>query len=926
MIALDIETTGLDPNLDAVTEIAALRFKGARVEDTFQTLVNPNRPIPSNITQLTHITNEMVRNAPQIGEVIGKVAQFVGNDIIVGHNISFDLNFLRLKGILQKNLSYDTYDLASILLPDAPRYNLGVLAQRMGIIVRDEHRALADCYTTYQVFNRLIERAESLPAELLADIVNLSEGIHWNEAELFRQIIQKRIQNGEKIKPIYKITFPTFLNEGGNNVDPLKPSENPIPLEEDEMAAILEYGGAFSKYFPNYEQRSQQIEMLRTVTTAFSKGKHMFIEAGTGTGKSFAYLIPAFHWAKQNGERVIVSTNTINLQEQLIRKDIPELNNVLQEDFRAAVLKGRSNYLCPRRVQMLHSHGVENADELRVLSKVLVWLYEGGKGDRGEINLNGPIDREIWERLNADFEGCRPNQCPHYRDGQCPFYAAKAKALKSHVIIVNHALLLTDMAYGNDVLPEYKYLIIDEGHHLESAATGALSVRITQTDLSHQLQELGGYGRGLLGRIDNKLAEKLKPDEYQLFVNATTFISENGALAEEALKSLFETFQFFMKEAREGNPVTVYGQQLRITSAIRTLAGWADIEIIWDKTEKYIRELIDSAEKIDRSLMNLDDIDEELRELIDSFHGGLKKLSESKKMVNNLIVKPDPETIYWIEISPVNNRLSLNSAPLHVGNLIEKMLWHEKESIIVTSATLTADNSFDYIRDRLSADEAEELVVGSPFDYENSVLLFIPNDIPDPNQGSAQHMVDTSLINLCKAVGGRTLALFTSYAQLKRTSTDIAPEMQKAGITIYEQGEGASASSLLETFRETDQAILLGTRSFWEGVDIQGEKLSVVVIVKLPFDVPSDPIFSARSEGFENPFSQYSLPEAILKFRQGFGRLIRSQSDRGVVVILDNRVLTKRYGREFLNSIPKCTERIAGIRELPREAQRWLNL
>ncbi len=365
---------------------------------------------------------------------------------------------------------------------------------------------------------------------------------------------------------------------------------------------------------------------------------------------------------------------------------------------------------------------------------------------------------------------------------------------------------------------------------------------------------------------------------------------------------------------------------MRITSAIRTLAGWADIEIIWDKTEKYIRELIDSAEKIDRSLMNLDDIDEELRELIDSFHGGLKKLSESKKIVNNLIVKPDPETIYWIEISPVNNRLSLNSAPLHVGNLIEKMLWHEKESIIVTSATLTADNSFDYIRDRLSADEAEELVVGSPFDYENSVLLFIPNDIPDPNQGSAQHMVDTTLINLCKAVGGRTLALFTSYAQLKRTSNDIAPELQKAGITIYEQGEGASASSLLETFRETDQAILLGTRSFWEGVDIQGEKLSVVVIVKLPFDVPSDPIFSARSEGFENPFNQYSLPEAILKFRQGFGRLIRSQSDRGVVVILDNRVLTKRYGREFLNSIPKCTERIAGIRELPREAQRWLNL
>ncbi len=926
MIAIDIETTGLDPKQDAIIELAAVRFNGGQVEDTFQTLVYPNRPIPSNITALTHITNEMVRNAPQLKDVILQFDAFIGKETVIGHNVGFDLAFLRQIGILKENRALDTYELAAVILPTAPRYNLGVLASHLGITVNDQHRALADCHTTRQLYSVLVQKLFELPLELLIDILSLTTRISWSESDILRQVVRRRVDAGEKAVPVFNIPFPHLKNDTNLEWEELKPADTFQPLDSDELSAILEYGGAFSKRFANYEQRPQQLEMLRTVSDAFSNGKHVFIEAGTGTGKSYAYLIPAFHWAIHNSERVIISTNTINLQDQLMSKDIPELAETLEADLRASVLKGRGNYLCPRRFQMMHSRGADSAEELRVMAKIMVWLIQGGKGDRGQLNLNGPIEREIWNRLSAEYEGCHPSQCPHFHKGTCAFYAARDRALRSHVIIINHALLLSDLAYGAEVLPPYKYLVIDEAHHLESAATSALSARISEFDLNRMIQELGGSSKGILGRLQSALSDQLTAEDMEKLAAMCSEIGELSAEIEPQIHRFFSAIGYFMEEMREGSPLTVYGQQLRIIQAVRTASGWSDVEIIWDNTNQDFQGLLEKTDEVLRAILNIDDLNEEGMEQLDALQGLLRAMNEDRMIIDGLILEPIGNTVYWIDISAINNRLSLNSAPLMIGNLIEKMLWHEKESVILTSATLTTDNSFDYIRERLSGHDADELAVGSPFDYEESVLLYLPNDIPDPNQGSAQRMVEMTLTRLCKATGGRTLALFTSYAQLKRTSMGIAPELARAGISVFEQGEGASASALLDTFRETDQAILLGTRSFWEGVDIQGEKLSVVVIVKLPFDVPSDPIIAARSECFENPFAQYSLPEAILKFRQGFGRLIRSRSDRGIVVILDTRILTKRYGREFINSVPKCTQMVSSVRDLPREAQKWLNL
>jgi DNA polymerase-3 subunit epsilon/ATP-dependent DNA helicase DinG len=323
----------------------------------------------------------------------------------------------------------------------------------------------------------------------------------------------------------------------------------------------------------------------------------------------------------------------------------------------------------------------------------------------------------------------------------------------------------------------------------------------------------------------------------------------------------------------------------------------------------------------------LESLPEEGLDLYTQLTDLFRRLSEVRDNINGMVFEPEPDRIYWAEIQPDGRRLSLHAAPLHIGPLMERYLWHEKASVILTSATLTAADQFDYLRGRLYAQDAYELALGSPFDYESAALLYIADDMPEPSAGHAyQRALNHGLIQLCRATGGRALVLFTSYTQLRNTSRAIAPILAENDIQVYEQGEGASPHALLESFRLAERAVLLGTRAFWEGVDVPGEALSVLVITKLPFDVPSDPIIASRSETFEDPFYQYALPEAILRFRQGFGRLIRTQFDRGVVVILDRRVLTKRYGRAFIESVPACTARVGPLSNLPAAAARWLNL
>jgi ATP-dependent DNA helicase DinG len=928
IVALDLETTGLDPEKDFIIEIGMVRFSPRRVESEWSTLINPGRPIPPFITQLTGITDQMVREAPKIQSVLEEVRDFAGNDPILGHNVRFDLSFMRRHRLLGLNEAIDTYELAAVLLPSAGRYNLAALGQILNIPLPANHRALDDARVTRGIYQRLFDLALSLPLNLLAEIVQMSEHLEWGGYIALREALRTRSKETMSAIQARQTHLGPLFEETKRYRSPLQPSQAIVPLDVDEVASILEYGGTFSKHFPDFEYRPQQVEMLRAVAQAFSKGQHLLVEAGTGTGKSMAYLIPAALWALHNNCRVVISTNTINLQDQLINKDIPDLSAALGFNLGASILKGRSNYLCPRRLEYLRRRGPSTVDELRVLAKILVWLQETQTGDRGEINLNGPSERDAWMRICAEDEGCSTENCLKHTGGACPFYQARQAAQAAHLLIVNHALLLADIASGNRVLPDYDYLIVDEAHHLENATTNALSFRVTQADVDRLVRELGGPTAGVLGWVLESLTDVLAPADYAAINHRVQRATDLAFHFDSLIKEFFNTIDKFLYEQRDGKPIGNYAYQVRILPATRTQPAWPEVEIAWEEAERTLKPLIVMLGELAHTLADLlEALPEEGDELFSGVSNLYRRFTELHDNLEALVFTPDPNQIYWVEIHPNFYRLSVHAAPLHIGPLMEKFLWNEKASIILTSATLTTAGEFDYLRGRLYAETAYELALGSPFDYETSTLIYLVNDIPEPSDRHGhQRAVEHGLTQLCLATGGRTLALFTSYDQLKRTSQAISSLLARQDIRVYEQGEGASPHTLLETFRSADRAVLLGTRSFWEGVDVPGEALSVLVIVKLPFDVPSDPIVAARSETFEDPFNQYSLPEAILRFRQGFGRLIRTQQDRGVVVILDRRLLSKGYRQAFIDSLPPCTLRQGPLSQLPRSATQWLNL
>jgi len=934
IVALDIETTGLDPEKEAIIEIGVCRFNGSRIENEWKTLVNPGRHIPEFITNLTGITDEMVRQAPRLRDVLNELSAFISDLPILGHNIQFDLSFFKRYGLFVLNERIDTYEMAAVLMPSASRYNLGALGRALGIPLPGSHRALDDARLTHAVFHRLFAEAKALPLDLLAEIVRLGEPIEWDGNWAFQQVLRARSKEKVTARKVSQhVNGPLFKSEEEKQKFPsIQLPESCQPIDPDEAAAYLDYGGAFSQHFPNYEHRPEQIEMLRAVAESLSTSQHLLVEAGTGVGKSFAYLVPAALFALQNNTRLVVSTNTINLQDQLMKKDIPDLRVALGMDLRAAVLKGRANYLCPRRLEYLRTHGPRTADEMRILAKVLVWSLTNNNGDRTEINLTGPAERDVWLHISAEDDACTTETCLERTGGACPFFHARLAAENAHLLIVNHALLLSDVAAGNKVLPEYHNLIVDEGHHLEGATTNALSFRLTQLDLERLLRELGGTNSGILGSLISSTRNVLSPSDFASFDQMVTRATDLAFRLENQARAFFQAVHEFVENQREGQPVSQYTYQQRILPATHTLPGWDELELAWDGADNSLRLLLNLLADLQKAAGPLYSGGlENLEDLISSLGGLFRRMNEAERMVSQMIFEPSEAYVYWVDVNPNNNRLALNAAPIRIGPLVEEHLWHEKKCIILTSATLTTasqedHHDFSYLRNTLNADEADGLAFGSPFDYENAALVYIANDVAEPNTPEHQSHVDHALINLCIASGGRTLVLFTSYAQLKRTSRAISNPLAKHDIIVYEQGEGASPNTLLESFRSTERAVLFGTRSFWEGVDVPGEALSVLVIVKLPFAVPTDPLVAARSEIYDDPFYEYQLPEAVLRFRQGFGRLIRTKSDRGVVVILDRRVLTKKYGRTFLDSLPQCTMRSGPLGELPNEAARWLNL
>ncbi len=921
-VALDIETTGLDTEKDRITEIGAVRFRGDRVLDEFQTLVNPNQPIPYQIQELTGITNEAVANAPQFREIRGALQRFVGDSPIVGHNIQFDLSFLRKQGLFETNPSVDTFELASILLPHADRYSLKSLAHLLGIADPPTHRALDDTRVTHRLFLALLDEARRLSSDVIKLVSDMATRGKWSLAPVFKDLSREYrggISSGALAQQLSSHRDDLFTAEV---LTPLpEPRTPPRKLNIDALASLLEPDGKIQQAMPGFEHRTQQVAMLRAITEAFNAPYHLMVEAGTGTGKSMAYLIPAIHWALENNRRVVISTNTINLQDQILNKDLPALKKALKLEFNTAALKGRGNYVCERRVELYRKKENLSPIEMRMLAKILVWMPNTLTGDRQELFIPDYAEQALWQHVNANADICPPDQCARHN---CFFARARQAAEAAHVLVVNHALLLADISVNNRAIPEYHYLIIDEAHHLENAITRQLSFSANEKSILQLLSSLEDAKTSPLSKMTGQLR---RHRVFEALDALESLAKKSRTVAQNAHKSivvLFDVLQTFMADFNK-QPNNQYDRKLRISPRMRLQPGWSDVEMAWDNADLQLAELDKLLTRAHKVWDGVDFVDVDgWEDLAQSLNTTRLLLDEVKEHLSLILAESDEETITWLEEKVRTQDVSLHAAPLHVGNLVRQHLFDQKESVILTSATLRTDNSFEYAKERLGAWDVAELSVGSPFDYKQSTLVYVLTNIPEPNTAGFQKTFEQTMVDLARAINGRMLVLFTAYSHLRNTANAIRQPLAESDIVLYQQGTGASRRQLLENFKTAEKAVLLGTRSFWEGVDIPGDDLSCVVIAKIPFAVPSDPVFQARSETFDNAFSQYSIPEAVLHFRQGFGRLIRTRTDRGVVVVMDKRVLTKQYGKVFLESLPDVTLRQGDSSDLPRAAAEWL--
>ncbi|GAC1541984.1 MAG: helicase C-terminal domain-containing protein [Herpetosiphon sp.] len=934
-VVLDVETTGLQVGVDEVIEVAAVKFQGTKVLETFQRFVKPRHSLPIKIAQLTGISETDLAAAEPFHQIAPLFVRFVQSYPVIGHSVGFDIRMLAAEGLRLNQRSYDTFELATLLLPGQPSYGLGALAKSLNIDLARAHRALDDSEATRQLFLHLLQRIESLDDSTLQEIVRLSASLDWGPRSLFEQVARERAF-GALSRPI-TATVPTELGVSWREMTPMEANGNVAPLDGAAIERFFGESGLIARAVGGYETRQPQMAMTDAVVTALNEGNTLLVEAGTGTGKSLAYLVPASQYAAARGQRVVVSTNTINLQDQLFGKDIPALQHVIDhatihaspyspEQFTAALLKGRGNYLCLRRYLQLRQTPNLQPDQGRAMIKLGLWVGTTTTGDRAEVALQEEENR-TWSDVNVTLDTCTGPRCPHF--DRCFFYAARRTAESAHLIVVNHALLLSDLKAEGKVLPAYDHVVIDEAHHLEDVATDQLGWRLEQGELLRVLDTIWTSGGarivgGLLSELPNSFrgsgATPADLDRAEGFAAPIRLEVERARLATHDLWNRLRSW--IGQQGREtGNETRV-----RLTASVRRQESWIALQQAWQQVMLPLADVGRGLAKLEEHIRSLEDA------ALNDYDALVLQLSSLANWVidtaiaGSALMYGDDEQIQWIAFDRQRDQLTMNAAPLHVGKALAEQLFAAKETVVLASATLSVNNSFTFVKERLGLVDApiSELQLASPFDYERSTLLYLPTDMPEPQERGYQAALEQALIELARATGGRMLVLFTATTALRQTYRAIQEPLEEHDIVVLGQGLDGSRRAVLQRFKEHPRAVLLGTSSFWEGVDVVGDALSVLVVCKLPFAVPTDPVFAARSELFTDPFNEYGVPQAILKFKQGFGRLIRSKEDRGVVVVLDRRLLTKRYGQAFLQSLPGTTTERNTLRQLPLSAARWL--
>jgi len=927
-------TSGPSPGEDRVLEAAAVRPEVAgRAAEFSEHADGPSAGAPPG-GRARGSSRRRGGERPAAAMLRRLLKSCAGGSLVVYDGPQFDA-FLEAEGVKAPD-RLDALRLARVACPQATDYSLEAVADMLGLPAEVDRHALAQARLLRTVWLALRDKLAGLPPAALDAICRIAEAARdplapvLAEAAARKGALELSADPEQQVRELF--TDNRKLFQRVQKHEPPEPKD--APLSPEGICRMFTRAGAIGKHLPQYEQRSEQVEMVRAVCEAFNEPSHLLAEAGTGTGKSLAYLVPAIAWACTNEDKVIVSTNTRNLQEQLYRKDLPFLMQLLPSRFEPALLKGRRNYLCVRRfahIMRYFERELAEPEDLMALLPLVSWAAQTQSGDMAECNgfLLSPAAPSVIQAVVSGPDECAGRAC-RFRE-RCFVNRARALAQLADLIVVNHALLFAELGLDNRVLPPYRCVIFDEAHNLEDVATDALATVVDgpaiyrATNRLHRARR-DGSGSGLLATVMYEAGASSPPfgragaprgPRDQRTDPARARATELGGAAMKAVEEVVAAARQFFETL--GAPFVELPSDVERVLLEECSPALGRGSEAWSAAQR-VRETVQSlGEKVEELAQSLERSEEaSATELADDLRAQVARLREVCEAMEFVLAQEDDDYVYWLERTTRERGTfyAVQAAPLKIGQFIHDFFFKDKRCVVMTSATLQVGGKFDYVMERLGADALEAgrvrcMSVGSPFDYDRQSLVGVPTFLPDPG-GRRDRTFDNELaaflVDLLQCTRGRALVLFTSYSLLDAVYETIKEPLQRAGIMVLAQGHSGSVEAITSLFRTVTSSVLLGTRSFWEGVDISGETLSCLVLTKLPFHVFTDPLVRGRTEYLrsegKDPFEHYTLPQAVITFRQGFGRLIRNRTDTGVIIVTDRRMVTKGYGRSFLSSLP----------------------
>ncbi|MFC1632595.1 helicase C-terminal domain-containing protein [Patescibacteria group bacterium] len=877
IISLDLETTDVDPENGKIIEVAAVRFVDGKEVDHFRQLIDPGVEVPSFITSLTGISDEDVSGQPRFSEIKNKLQDFIGNDPIVGHNIYFDTNFLKAEGLETTSLNFDTWQLATMLIQNVASHSLETLAENLAIDYPESHRALNDARVAAELFYALLERLAKVPKKDLKQIIEISQRGEWPLSILFENAAGA---SKASKKPALKKKAP-IKGKG--------------PAKLSEIDKIFEEKGPLKKVLPEYKLRESQVRLTKNIAEELATGQHALIEAEPGVGRTIGYLLPLAYYTQHQKNKACIVPYTRDLLEQIYYQDLPAVQAVTPFELKTAILRKPYLYLCSRRLEKFMAQKTLETDEINLITKIILWQDSAREGIFTEMTLTNQEERLIGE-ISADNPTCREGKCSGSGTNKCFYNEAHDKAEKAQLVFLNQTALAEEAKNKKrNIARKAKTILFDEAHHLEEAITRQTGIYLHQKKIyeylaswSADFPKIGIINEAvklLRGKEGEEQVKELKESIKQLEEQTTLWLGLIG--------------MFFRQHAERSG---YFIDRLVLDESNRGEADWSRIKSSAETLFAQYRELFKSASEIGKYVAKADKSNQNI---LDDIEAAIQSGEEIIKQLEQIVLEQHDSGATWLTVSD-RAETTFRFAPVAVGDYLNKNFFEKNEHVFLIGATLTTENKFDYLRNRLGVPGTgvKEIKIPSPYQYQDNALVYIPNDTQLPSKPGhhddvAQVIRDTALV-----LKGKTVGLFTSIAAARAVYDRIAPELQEAGINVVGQGVTGGKGKVLSKFLSAEPGVLLATGNLWEELDIPGEDLSALVIAKMPFEVPSDPVYAAREKEYDNRFMDFAIPQAILKFKQGVQRLLRHPDDRGVIIIMDKRVESEEYGLAFQRSLP----------------------